>query len=194
MGEIIARNLLSWLELLINCYCCIWLVVDIIVSEMYSHTNILLYQRCTVTKIYYCIRDVQSHKYIIVSELYSHTNLLLYQRCTVTQIYYCIRDVQSHKYQKYSLRPWHNIFVRNTMISLVSGRNMSLLQSLIQPIDLALYCAMTCQPLRITVYWHYGLLTLQSTDITPLAVTSSIAQNFIRRRGQIYQATRRHLT
>jgi len=27
MGEIIARNMLSWLKLLINCYCWIWLVV-----------------------------------------------------------------------------------------------------------------------------------------------------------------------
>jgi len=30
MGKIIARNILSWLELLIDCYCCIWLVVHII--------------------------------------------------------------------------------------------------------------------------------------------------------------------
>ena len=31
MGEVIARNMLSWLELLINCYCCILLVVYIII-------------------------------------------------------------------------------------------------------------------------------------------------------------------
>ena len=30
MGKIICRNMLSWLELLINRYCCIWLVVYII--------------------------------------------------------------------------------------------------------------------------------------------------------------------
>jgi len=30
MGEIIARNMLSWLELLINPYCCIKLVIYII--------------------------------------------------------------------------------------------------------------------------------------------------------------------
>jgi hypothetical protein len=30
MGEIVARNTLNWLELLINCYCCIKLVVYII--------------------------------------------------------------------------------------------------------------------------------------------------------------------
>jgi len=34
MGEIIARNMSSWLELLINRYCCIWLVVYIIVMDM----------------------------------------------------------------------------------------------------------------------------------------------------------------
>jgi len=32
MGEIIARNMLSWLKSLINCYCCIWFVVHIIIS------------------------------------------------------------------------------------------------------------------------------------------------------------------
>jgi len=38
MGEIIARNMFSWLKLLINCYCCIcWLFM-------------LLYQRCTATQ------------------------------------------------------------------------------------------------------------------------------------------------
>ena len=42
MAEIIARNMLSWLELLINCYCCIWLVVHVI-----------------------CISDVRSSKYQI---------------------------------------------------------------------------------------------------------------------------------
>ena len=30
MGKIISRNMLSWLELLISCYCCIWFVVYII--------------------------------------------------------------------------------------------------------------------------------------------------------------------
>jgi hypothetical protein len=40
MGEIIARNILSWLKLLINCYCCIYLVVYTIVSVMHGHTDI----------------------------------------------------------------------------------------------------------------------------------------------------------
>ena len=40
MGEINARNMLSWLTLLINCYCFICLVVYIIVSMMHGHTNI----------------------------------------------------------------------------------------------------------------------------------------------------------
>ena len=35
MGEIIARNMLSWLKLLINCYCCIQLVVYTIVPSTY---------------------------------------------------------------------------------------------------------------------------------------------------------------
>jgi len=40
MGAIITRNMLSWLEILINRYCCIYLVVYIIVLVMNSHTNI----------------------------------------------------------------------------------------------------------------------------------------------------------
>ena len=40
MGEIIARNMLSWLELLINRYCYIWLVVYIIVLVRHGRTNI----------------------------------------------------------------------------------------------------------------------------------------------------------
>jgi len=40
MGEIIARNMLSWLKVLINYYCCIRLAVCIIVSAMHGHTNI----------------------------------------------------------------------------------------------------------------------------------------------------------
>ena len=39
MGEIIARNMLSWLELLINRYCCIYLVVYMIVSVMHGQTS-----------------------------------------------------------------------------------------------------------------------------------------------------------
>ena len=35
MGEIIARNMLSYLELLINRYCCIYLVVYIIYISLY---------------------------------------------------------------------------------------------------------------------------------------------------------------
>ena len=35
MGKIIARNMLSLLELLINRYCCIWLVVYIIYISLY---------------------------------------------------------------------------------------------------------------------------------------------------------------
>ena len=35
MGKIIALNLLSWLELLINRYCCIYLVVYIIYISLY---------------------------------------------------------------------------------------------------------------------------------------------------------------
>ena len=36
MGEIIVRNTLSWLELLINRYCCIWLVVYITRSSKHQ--------------------------------------------------------------------------------------------------------------------------------------------------------------
>jgi len=39
MGKITARNMLSWLELLISRYCCIYLVVYIIVSMMHGQTN-----------------------------------------------------------------------------------------------------------------------------------------------------------
>ena len=53
MGEIIARNLLSLLELLINRYCCIWLVVYIIYindarSSKYHST---LYWRRSIRRI-----------------------------------------------------------------------------------------------------------------------------------------------
>ena len=40
MGKITARNMLGWLELLINRYCCIWLVVYFIVLVTHGHTNI----------------------------------------------------------------------------------------------------------------------------------------------------------
>ena len=39
MGETIARNMLSWLKLLINYHCYTHLVVYIIVSMMHGHTN-----------------------------------------------------------------------------------------------------------------------------------------------------------
>ena len=39
MSETIARNMLSWLKLSINCHCCILLVVYII-STMHGHANI----------------------------------------------------------------------------------------------------------------------------------------------------------
>jgi len=38
MGEIITRNMLSWLKLLINCYCCIELVVYTNDSPFVKHT------------------------------------------------------------------------------------------------------------------------------------------------------------
>jgi hypothetical protein len=38
-GEIIARHMLNWLELLINRYCCIYLVVNIIVLVTHAHTS-----------------------------------------------------------------------------------------------------------------------------------------------------------
>ena len=40
MGETIARNMLSWLKLSINCHCCILLVVYIIISMMHGYVNI----------------------------------------------------------------------------------------------------------------------------------------------------------
>jgi len=39
MGETIARNILSWLKLLKNYHCCIYLVVCIIVSTKHGHTK-----------------------------------------------------------------------------------------------------------------------------------------------------------
>jgi len=62
MGEIIARNILSGLKLLVNCYCCIWLVVDIIMLHVIlgCWTGILLccrvlYHACEMflTNYYY---------------------------------------------------------------------------------------------------------------------------------------------
>ena len=53
MGEIIARNMLSWLKLLINCYCCILLVVYTTVSEMRFHTNVK-------HQIYVCVYEFRN--------------------------------------------------------------------------------------------------------------------------------------
>jgi len=36
MGEIIARNILSRLDLFINCYCCTYLVVYIVSGSLYT--------------------------------------------------------------------------------------------------------------------------------------------------------------
>ena len=59
MGEIIARNMLSWLKLLIKLLL-LYLVVYIIVSMMHGYTNIKYLQLTleTVTE--------QKHTYIIV--------------------------------------------------------------------------------------------------------------------------------
>ena len=43
MVEIIARNMLSWLELLINRYCCRWLVVYIIEIGFLQHIIVFLF-------------------------------------------------------------------------------------------------------------------------------------------------------
>jgi len=42
MGGFKARNMLNWLELLINHYCCIQLVFISFISMMHGHTNIKL--------------------------------------------------------------------------------------------------------------------------------------------------------
>ena len=46
MGKIIARNMLSWLELLISRYCCIKLVVYIIYNSLY------IFETCQTISIY----------------------------------------------------------------------------------------------------------------------------------------------
>jgi len=46
MGRIIARNMLSWLELLISRYCCIYLVVYIIYISLY------FFETCCTISIY----------------------------------------------------------------------------------------------------------------------------------------------
>jgi len=53
MGEIIARNMLSWLELLTNRYCCNKLVVYIIVSVMHGQANIIFSDERSIC-ITYC--------------------------------------------------------------------------------------------------------------------------------------------
>ena len=53
MGEIIARNMLSWLELLINRYCCIWLVVYIITIQTLGHSACF----CSQTKASFHFRS-----------------------------------------------------------------------------------------------------------------------------------------
>jgi len=82
MDEIVARIMLNWLKLLIN-YCCIWLAVYIIVSEMHGHTNIK--ENCS---IYWslCFRRTfhrKSHKYasIFVVDLWVILRLYLFLFC-----------------------------------------------------------------------------------------------------------------
>ena len=47
MGKIIARNMLRWLELLINRYCCIWLVVYIIYINDARSSKYQIYRKLT---------------------------------------------------------------------------------------------------------------------------------------------------
>ena len=51
LGVINARNMLSWLKLLIYYYCCMWLVVYIIVSAMHGHTNITALLHYTIISL-----------------------------------------------------------------------------------------------------------------------------------------------
>jgi len=59
MGEIIARNMLSCLELLINRYCCIWLVVYIIVLVMHGQTNAKLHLCTQIANKTPCIDETR---------------------------------------------------------------------------------------------------------------------------------------
>ena len=69
MGKMIARNMLSWLELLINRYCCVHLVVYIILSMMHGQANI----RFAKTIFFFTCLDLQGSssgiKYIIQSDI-----------------------------------------------------------------------------------------------------------------------------
>jgi len=58
MGEIIARNMLSWLELSINRYCCIWLVVYIILLVMHGQKIIKYIYGCFLTALYQHLRHI----------------------------------------------------------------------------------------------------------------------------------------
>ena len=66
MGGIKFRNVLSWLELLTKCYCCIYLVFISFISMMYSQTSI----KCLAVNSFYYIKLTlsnigrDSHNYI----------------------------------------------------------------------------------------------------------------------------------
>ena len=73
MGEIIAWNMLSWLELLINCYCCIQFVVYIICI---SDARSCKHQICQCVLIYFKIGQkwltLDMETYIDLSERSSY--------------------------------------------------------------------------------------------------------------------------
>ena len=55
MGEIIARNMLKWLELLINRHCCIYLVFMLFISMMHGQANIKRKSRFIPTDCIACV-------------------------------------------------------------------------------------------------------------------------------------------
>jgi hypothetical protein len=67
MGVIIARNMLNWLELLINRYCCIWLVVYIFCINDEWSNNYQIYSQIT---LYCMLRTIL----ILITVIFNHHN------------------------------------------------------------------------------------------------------------------------
>ena len=78
MGEIIARNMFSRLKLLINCYCCIWLVVYII--GLYTVVILIVHLLLIITnkQIHVTCPASMSH---LAGRLKRHVFLLVLRSC-----------------------------------------------------------------------------------------------------------------
>jgi hypothetical protein len=98
MGEIIARNMSSWLELLIIIAVALSLLSILFVSMMHSQTNI----KCCIEFVVYiiCFNDARSNKYpICINDARSNKYPICINDARSNKYQICINDARSNKYQ-----------------------------------------------------------------------------------------------